>query len=130
MVTWAGDELLVAGAGFLLRSTDGIHWSSEPLGDTVWYGGIAVLDGRTVIAGRSVSLLVRVCPDETLDGSGGFRMALPAMAHTPGRNGTLRRGGALVGRTAASGVQDLHRQRWRHLGPERAGAPDLGRGGR
>ncbi|NOZ95347.1 MAG: hypothetical protein GXP47_11525, partial [Acidobacteria bacterium] len=88
-VTWDGQEFLVAGAGFILRSTDGIHWSSESAPDTPWFGGIAALGGRTVIAGRGGSLLVRACPGETLDGNGAFRLALPAMANTPGREGTF-----------------------------------------
>jgi len=90
-VTWDGQEFLVAGAGFVLRSADGVEWSSETVPDTPWYGGIASLDGRTVIVGRNGSLLVRGCPGETLDEDGAFRMALPAMAHTPGRNGTVWR---------------------------------------
>ncbi|NOZ94702.1 MAG: hypothetical protein GXP47_08195 [Acidobacteria bacterium] len=90
-VTWDGTKFVVAGAGFLLTSTDGVEWSSETVPDTPWYGGIAVLDGRTVVAGRGGSLLVRGCPGETLDDGAAFEMALPAMAHTEGRNGTFWR---------------------------------------
>ncbi|NOZ93162.1 MAG: hypothetical protein GXP47_00265 [Acidobacteria bacterium] len=114
-VTWDGEEFLVAGADFLLRSADGIHWSSEALWDTPWYGGIAVLDGRTVIAGRDGSLLVRACPDETLDAGAGFRMALPAMAHTAGRNGTAWRSDLVLhnpgDRAVRVGVWPAHHSR-------------------
>jgi len=104
-VTWDGQEFLVAGAGFVLRSTDGVEWSSEAVPDTPWFGGVAVLDGRTVIAGRDGSLLVRGCPGETLDQGGAFRMALPAMAHTPGRNGTLWRSGLVLHNPGSEAVQ-------------------------
>ncbi len=104
-VTWDGQEFLVAGAGFLLRSTGGENWSSESTPDTPWYGGIASLDGRTVIAGRSGSLLVRACPDETLESGEGFRLALPAMANTPGRKGTFWRSDLVLHNPGAGAVR-------------------------